>query len=55
VDLQDTIPAVESLAALAGQAVPATVGPNLQPLKSLVVYGSADSGTTTAVIFLQTK
>jgi hypothetical protein len=55
VDLQDTIPAVESLAALAGKAVPATVGPNLQPLKSLVVYGSSDSGTTTAVIFLQTK
>jgi hypothetical protein len=55
VDLQDTIPAVESLATLAGQAVPPTVGPNLQPLKSLVVYGSSDSGTTTAVVFLQTK
>jgi hypothetical protein len=55
VDLQDTIPAVESLAALAGQAAPTTIGPNLQPLKSLVVYGSTDSGTTTAVVFLQTK
>ncbi len=55
VDLQDTIPAVEGLAALAGQAVPATVSPNLAPLKSLVVYGTSDSGTTTAVIFLQTR
>ena len=55
VDLQDTIPAVESLAALAGQKVPATVGPNLQPLKSLVAYGSTDADTTTAVLFLQTN
>ena len=55
VDLQDTIPAVEGLATLAGQQVPPAVSPNLQPLKSFVAYGSADGDTTTAVVFLQTK
>jgi hypothetical protein len=54
-DLQDTIPAVESLATLAGQQVPPKIGPNLQPLKSFVAYGSADGGTSTVVLFLQTN
>ena len=55
VDLEQTIPAVETLATLAGQKVPPTVSPYLQPLKSLVAYGSADGDTGTAVVFLQTK
>ena len=53
VDLKDTIPAVESLAGLAGQKLPPTVGPNLQPLQSFVAYGSADGNISTAALFLQ--
>ena len=55
VDLEDTIPAVELLATLAGQQVPPAVGPNLAPLKSFVAYGSVDGDTRNAVVFLQTK
>jgi hypothetical protein len=55
IDLKDTIPAVESLAALAGQTLPPTIDPNLKPLQSFVVYGSADGSTSTAALFLQTN
>lgn len=55
IDLKDTIPAIESLAALAGQTIPPTVEPNLRPLQTFVAYGSADGSTSTAALFLQTN
>ena len=55
VDLKDTIPAAETLAALAGQKIPPTASGNLGPLQSFVAYGSADGSTSTATLFLQTN
>jgi hypothetical protein len=53
VDLKDAIPLVESLVQLAGTSIPPEVDANLQPLKSLVIYGSGTSGHTDFTAFLE--
>ena len=55
VDLKDTLPAVTGFAQLASQQLPPTVQPNLQPLRSLLVYGSQAGGIENGVFYLQTN
>jgi hypothetical protein len=54
VNLQDSIPAIEGLAALANSRIPPNVDANLRPLKSFLLYGDADGGVQNLVAFLQT-
>jgi hypothetical protein len=55
VDAKDALPMVEGIATLAGKNIPADVQANLQPLKTILVYGSRDGAVETGVVNLQTN
>lgn len=55
VDLKDSIPLVESLARLGGAQIPANVTANLQPLRTMLGWTSAQGGEGRATLFLEIK
>ena len=50
VDLKDLIPAI---AGLGGNVLSPDVDANVRPLRSLLVYGTADGSTTVGTLFLE--
>ena len=54
-NLKDSIPLLENVAQLGGQAVPSEVGGNLQPLHAFVAYGTSEGSEASFTAFLQVK
>jgi hypothetical protein len=55
VDMKDALPALSGFAQLANQKLPPQVESNLRPLRSALVYGSADGGVQTVVTYVKTS
>jgi hypothetical protein len=55
VDAKDALPMIEGLATIAGSNIPADVQANLQPLKTILLYGSRDGAVQTGVLNVQTN
>ena len=55
VDIKDALPALSGFAQLANQKLPPEVENNLRPLRSALVFGSADSGVQTFVAYVKTS
>lgn len=54
-DLARIVPLVTTLAGLSGEDVPAEVERNLEPLRSLLVYGTGEDGTTAFDLFVEIR
>ena len=54
-DVEHALPAVKAFAKLANQMVPAALEADIEPLKTLVVYGTRDGAVQTIVAILQTR
>jgi hypothetical protein len=54
-NLKDSIPLIENVAQLGGQAVPSEVTGNLQPLHAFVAYGKSEGSEASFTAFLQVK
>jgi hypothetical protein len=55
VDVEHALPAVKAFAKLANQTVPARLRTYLEPLKTLVVYGTRDGDVQSVVAVVQTR
>jgi hypothetical protein len=55
VDAKDALPLIEGIATIAGENIPADVQANLQPLRTLLLYGSRDNAVETGVAYVQTN
>ena len=53
VDIRDSVPLIESLSQTAGGAVDPAATENLRPLRSLLVYGTAEEGRSSMTGFLE--
>lgn len=53
VDLAQTIETIMGFAAVSGETVPPEISRNLEPLRSLVAYGSKDGDLATSLLFVE--
>jgi len=54
-DVSNLVPAIEGIAQLAGQQLPASVETNLKPLRSALVYGAHDGDVLNLVAYVATS
>jgi hypothetical protein len=52
VDLKQTVDLIVGFASLSGETVPPDVSRNLEPLRSLVVYGEKDGNLVKSLVFV---
>ncbi len=53
VDLQETIEVIMGFAGAAGESLPAEIGRNLEPLKSMVAFGAKDGDLAKSFVFVE--
>ncbi len=54
-DLKDALPALTAFAGLANQKLPASVEANLEPLRSVLVFGSREGGLQSFTVYVKTS